>query len=325
MSDRHRSWESLQTLIASGMPIRFGIQGDPKLEIMMEPGNSALSLLIPAEYAEVLPATTLEAIQIEQLILDERPYVRIVTRVRPLYREFYLLCTDIADSVQIDCETFDIAVNERLENWRTLLRSVCFLSAEQQLGLLGELWLLLRLINTKGLGVIQGWTGPTHEPHDFRYEGIELEVKSTRSRQRAHVINGLDQLQASEGLNLYLVSLQFEPANTIDAVTLPQQVLRVRSALESDPLLLEEFNHLLMDGCGYRAEDEQYYLSKYRLRTKPSLVVINDKCPKISRQFVLDCLGADAYRIGGVQYVLNVDELGYLDGTKEFTEILPAE
>ena len=324
MIDRHLSWENLQALIVSGAPARFPIQGEPRLEVMMEPGSAALSLLIFAEHVETLPVTALEAIQIERISLDQKSYVRIVTRVRPLYREFYLLLTEIADSVQIDQESLEVAVNSRLESWKELLRAISVLSDDTQLGLLGELWVLLRLIHAHGPSAVESWTGPAGEPHDFRYGNFDLEVKSTRNRHRAHVINGLEQLQASEGLGLYLLSLQFEPANTEDAITLPQQVDVIRSALGTHPQVQSLFDRRLLEGCGYRAADEQRYTSKYRFRSKPMIVAINNDCPKLTKQSVFQVAGKEAQRrISDVHYTLNVDDLGFLDGTQEFMNILP--
>ena len=326
MTDRHISWETLQQLIKSGSPIRIGIDGEPPLQIMMESGSSALSLLIPASSVENLPVTILAAIVVEQIMVEEKPYVRLTTRQRPLYKEFYSLLTQIADSIQLDKVPVDSAITAVLENWHQLLREISILSTDQQVGLMGELWLLMRLISVSGPSAIDSWTGPLREPHDFRFGEVELEVKSTRGKARNHVINGLEQLKPSEGLTLYLLSLQFEQANTGDITTLPAMVRETRARLAPLHSSARSFNKLLADCWGYREDDEPHYATKYRMRSKPLLVKIDAACPKLTREAIGTAVGPEGlHRIGDVQYTLNVDGLGSLDGTKQFTDIVPSE
>jgi hypothetical protein len=326
MTDRHISWETLQQLIKSGSPIRIGIEGKPPLQIMMESGSSALSLLIPASSVENLPVTILAAIIVEQIMVEEKPYVRLTTRQRPLYKEFYSLLTQIADSIQLDKAPADSAIATVLENWHQLLREVSILSTDQQVGLMGELWLLMRLISVSGPSAIDSWTGPLREPHDFRFGEVEVEVKSTRGKARNHVINGLEQLKPSEGLTLYLLSLQFEQANTGDITTLPAMVRETRTRLTPLHSSALSFNKLIADCWGYREDDELHYATKYRMRSKPLLVKIDAACPALTLEAIGTAVGPEAlHRIGDVQYTLNVEGLGSLDGTKQFTDIVPSE
>lgn len=325
MTDRHISWPNLQKLIESGSPARFPIPGEPHLEMMMETGGSALSLLVPLAAVKTVPATTLEAIRVETIRIDAEEYVRIVTRVRPLYQEFYLLLTEIADSIQLDQEALDVAVRKRLDNWKELLRSIGLLSADQQLGLLGELWVLNRLISVQGPVALESWTGPLAEPHDFRFAGAELEVKTTKNRQRSHVINGLEQLKPSLGVVLYLISIQLEPANTNDATSLPQMVTVIRSALGSDPARQSTFDRILVEGCSYRETDARHYGVRFRLRSQPMLIPVDSKFPRLTREMIREAVGNSVeQRILEVRYTVNVDDLGNLDGTAAFHEVLPA-
>jgi hypothetical protein len=324
MTDRHISWTNLRQLIESGVPARFHIPGEPQLDIMIESGGSAVSLIIPHPLVKVVPATRLEAVTTEAVRIEGQEYVRIATRVRPLFQEFYLLLTEIADSIQLDGNTFETAVRTRLESWKELLRSVGILSPEQQVGLWGELWLLRRLIKSRGPQALDSWTGPVAEPHDFRIGQTELEVKTTKSRQRHHVINGLDQLTPSEGLKLFLLSLQVEPAKTTDALSLPQMVVAVRFSLDAETDLPGNFERILRDGCGYYAKDEQNYGTQFRLRSIPMLVPVDEGFPRLTKETLRDVVGMRVeQRISDVRYTVNVDDLGTLDGTPDFLTIIP--
>jgi hypothetical protein len=325
MSDRHVSWSNLQKLIESGAPARFRIPGNPVLDVMIESGASGLSLMIHKSLVKVLPAVNLESIRIETIRIDSEDYVRIFTQVRPIYHEFYLFLTEVADSIQVAGEPFDSAVRKRLQSWKELLRSVGLLSAEQQLGLLGELWVLERLMRVHGNKALDSWTGPLAEPHDFRFGSTELEVKTTRSRQRLHVINGLEQLQPSTGMTLYVLSLQMEPADTDDARSLAQAVSSMRNVLSDDAGRKENFERILIQGFAYRAADEQHYGLKFRMRSKPSLILVDSKFPKLTRGILLEFLGAEAdHRIQEVRYTVDLDGLGDADGTPAFLKVLPA-
>jgi hypothetical protein len=325
MRDRHLSWSNLELLIDSGAPARRAIAGEPGLELMIEAGSSSLSLLVPNSVVSVFPSSSLEAIQIGRITIDDADFVRIFSRERPLFQDFYLFLTEVADSIQVDHEQLDEALRKRLDNWKQLLRSVGLLSVEQQLGLIGELWVLNRLIAIRGSEALDTWTGPLAEPHDFRFTGIELEVKATRNRQRIHIINGLEQLVPSANQKLYILSLQFEPASTTDSWSLPQMVSSTRANLQIDPARQRTFDRLIGEGCSYRVSDEQHYQCKFRLRTKAALVHVDDHCPKITRELVRQTVGTAAeQRILEVRYSVDLEGLGVVDGSPDFLATLPA-
>lgn len=69
-----------------------------------------------------------------------------------------------------------------VEEWQMLLARRAVLTAEQQLGLWGELWVISKAVNPDPL--VAAWRGPEGEAADFFFDGIALEVKVSR---RAHV------------------------------------------------------------------------------------------------------------------------------------------
>ena len=74
-------------------------------------------------------------------------------------------------------------------------------------GLIGELWVLNELIDLYGPRFVEYWIGPTHQRHDFRFGDVELEIKTTNSKDRTHTISSVEQLEPTDGSVLYLISI----------------------------------------------------------------------------------------------------------------------
>ena len=65
------------------------------------------------------------------------------------------------------------------------------------------------LIDQIGAGpAVESWQGPLSEEHDFVFDAVHLEVKTTTSEQRRHMMNGLTQLVPLQGVPLSLLSVQ---------------------------------------------------------------------------------------------------------------------
>jgi hypothetical protein len=104
------------------------------------------------------------------------------------------------------------ALEIAVRSWNRLLQKLAGLSEEEELGLIGELWLLERLLTSQGSEAIGFWVGPASENHDFRYGSCEIEVKTTSQADRVHLINSMHQLEASQGHNLFLQSVHVQMA-----------------------------------------------------------------------------------------------------------------
>jgi len=99
------------------------------------------------------------------------------------------------------------------ERWQELLtiKSIPELQMSLAIGLYGELLVLETLLSISQDRSISNWTGPIRHRHDFEFENVSLEVKtSTRTDQSTAVIHGIDQLEVADGKELFLCFLRLE-------------------------------------------------------------------------------------------------------------------
>ena len=128
---------------------------------------------------------------------------------------FATLCHDIvsvASGATTEREAVGVAVT-RTWRWHRLLRGGASgkLSREEQMGLMGELLVLERvLLPVLGPpGAVMAWTGPFDSPKDFEIGPVHLESKARRSGAAPTVsISSEDQLDASASDALFLHVLE---------------------------------------------------------------------------------------------------------------------
>lgn len=325
MARQFLTWEHLDETVARGVPVRIAIPGEPKLELMIGEHGETLALLIPSLRGGSLSPSRFESIGLDYIQIDGADYIRLSTAAQSLFPEFYILISEIADMIQIEKKDPLKAIDDRLESWQALLGTVALLSTELQMGLMGELWVLRRLIATKGFKAIDTWTGPLGETHDFRFGDVEVEVKTTRNKRRLHIINALEQLIASPGRRLYLLSLQFAPSTGESVFSLRDLVDGIRKLLQDAPRQIALFDSFLRDNWGYNEDHREHYRTTFHLRSHPILVYVDDMFPRLKRENVRDALGRLEQRITDIHYTVDVDGLGIADNTQEFLAVLPHE
>ncbi|WP_110638670.1 PD-(D/E)XK motif protein [Pseudomonas sp. CC120222-01a] len=107
------------------------------------------------------------------------------------------------------------AIDSTINDFRSLLSesSDSEVDPSEVIGLVGELLVLNRLLDHSASGW-KAWRGPSGDRHDFRNAAISLEVKSTDRVGKSDItINGLEQLEAPSGGNLYLLRIELEPVH----------------------------------------------------------------------------------------------------------------
>ena len=179
-------------------------------------------------------------------------------------------------------------------------------------GLIGELWVLNELIDLYGPRFVEYWIGPTHQRHDFRFDDVELEIKTTNSKDRTHTISSVEQLEPTDGSVLYLISILLTSTtkSNSNATSVHDLFFEIQEKLEGEQNTL--FINLVRD---YLIDPELYkhFKTPYTLTDTPKIIPVNEEFPKTLDEYY----NLKAHeRIRRITYALNVDNLG-----KEFNEI----
>ena len=141
-----------------------------------------------------------------------------------------------------------------VEEWQMLLARRALLTAEQQLGLWGELWVISKAANPDPL--IAAWRGPEGEVADFFFDGIALEVKVSR---RAHVHHvSQRQIDLPVGIHkAYLLSL-WVGVEPVRGISLAELVDATVGMVSDAPALLRQLALL-----GYTPLDRDQYVTRF--------------------------------------------------------------
>lgn len=321
--NRHLSWDRFDQLIQAGPPAVEAVSGYPKVEIFTDTGGSRIGVRTPAP-DENLPPSPLVEIDIRRRQLGDSDVVEVSTTNAALYRDFYAFACAVADRLQTDGMPAGQAVNASLDAWAALLQRLALLDDDHQTGLLGELWLLRFLADSIGwTTAISAWKGTDAEEHDFSLPHADIEVKTTRSESRVHVIGSATQLVPTGSTPLYVLSVQFTGAGAGAGESLADAV---RAALDGAKPTADAHRQLCrrLKDAGWKDEHAMHYRRRYVLRTPPALVAVDDDCPVITPQ-TLAALGPDRLsRISQVAYRVDLTGLGHEQGTVVFNDILPS-
>ncbi len=317
------SWESLEDYIERGIAAQLPISIGSAICFLIGNEGESLGLRLDVETAEKIRPSPYEELEIDLKLVNEKLVIELVVAQDSLFRTFYHFAIDIVQQVLLHGASSEDAILRALESWTQLLSRRKLLEGTEQTGLIGELCLLQALIKKQGHEGFYSWVGPVREPHDFRLGEIEIEVKSTTQLNRVHRIHGLDQLEPSPGIQLYLLSLQFEPAgNAKGGKSLVDRIREIRQLLAEHVELLNTFESHLKN-LGFDDADSIFYTAKLIFRGPPIIIPVDASFPKLTRQMVGQILtpGA-AQRVSYVEYDLNVDGLGYVEGSPQFNSVM---
>lgn len=148
------------------------------------------------------------------------------------HRTFCGLCADVITELPVTGTTDPATLLAVLERWRRFWATDRDgLTRDQQLGLLGELWLLLEWLPRLTLSAVTAWRGPLRGRHDFVTDSVSVEVKTTCTATGpvVHYVARLDQLDEPGAGELYLLSLRAVP-DPLGAVSLDALLIRARHA-----------------------------------------------------------------------------------------------
>ena len=320
------SWDNFRTTVLVRAQKRtHRVSESPLIEIFGDGiGNRiGIALEVPVEASVTESVTRLASVQARLLNDGGRTFLEVATNEPLLQREFYYFAAAVAERVIVDQRPVLEALEMELKCFTGLFRERSLLGIERQIGLLGELVFLDRVVCSYGPEAIDSWLGPLGEPHDFRTGAHEFEVKTTVSPRRVHTINGTEQLVPSTGCLLYLVSILLGPGGLQGGFSLAGKVADLGAQFQSTPRRLEQFGSALQ-ACGYREEDREHYTRLFSMRRPIAIVPVDNEFPAISRNSIQKLLGPRAVRVEALQYDVNVEGLEHEDGSPAFVAVMEA-
>ncbi len=320
---RHQTWEQFNHFLEDGHPVVVPIPGEPGAHLFAEPAGDRIGLRIKQE-GDDIPASPLAEVLLKSVLYEHTRMLEVSTGRPELFRDFHAFACTVADRAQVDGLPAADAVLAALASWSRLLGRQEILGIERQLGLLGELWALERISRFASWPeALAAWRGTASEEHDFGLPAADVEVKSTLSERRVHVVSSLTQLHPVEPIPLHILSLQFTDAAAGSGYTLGDRVSELESGVRSDGQGAMQLFGQKLDAVGWRSEDAPYYRRRLRLRSTPVLVPVDARCPAVVPA-VLQAMDPDLRaRILRVQYSVDLTGLGVEDGAPEFLEVLP--
>lgn len=316
--DRFLSWENLQERMDLSAPFIQPVPGEHSAHFFYEPSRQELGVRILVDSPE-LPIVQPVSVRIGIQDIERRLFLEITSSDDLLLREFYDFCCEVVDEVQNNGTSPSRAVDAEWGAWVRLLDREAILSREKQIGLIGELWFFQFLTKTYGFDFsLDSWHRDNSSEHDFCCTNFDVEVKSTTSEQRIHLISSMHQLEASSGRDLFLLSIQLTPSARSAAGSMSLSSV-VNSLLQSD-LSTEQkkaFKQRL-EFAGWKEEHSRHYTQTYLLRTNPAVIRVDDLCPRITYQDLLKIENFQIDRIKSVTYRIDVSGLGNEDLASQF-------
>jgi hypothetical protein len=168
-----------------------------------------------------------------------------------------------------------------------------------------------------------------HISHEWMLKHVltdsrEFEVKTTVAPHRVHVIHGSEQLVASKGCSLFLLSVLLGPPGTGAGFSLAGKALDLEQLFKSDPVRADRFL-VALERAGLRKVDFPHFQRQFALRRPLAIVPVNDKFPALTRPAIQSSLGPLAQRIESLQYAVNLEGLEMEEGTPGFSAVVPSQ
>ncbi|MEU0538337.1 PD-(D/E)XK motif protein [Nocardia sp. NPDC005978] len=271
MSNLDRFWRG-------GSPLVLPIEGIPVCQLRLDQHLGHISLI--TEYQSPIPdLATLRNIDCHVVSDAAGDYAVIDVQVDDDVHGAYGLLTAIADDLQVHKAPLASAVAQAVARHKDMLAGRSSLTLEMEIGLFGELLFLEYLIQTIGAGpAIEAWQGPLREEHDFVFDDIDCEIKTTAGERRRHLISGLTQLVPSRVVPLALISIQVTRTGTSRGRTLPHLVTAVRGLAGGHRAVLDQ----RLSGLGWRDQDADLYRTFWCLRSEPRGYRVGCEFPAIT-------------------------------------------
>lgn len=314
VEQRHLSEASLRSYLCSNVPIDQPIAGDPPIVLFISPTRSEMGLRVPF-VGEITTAPGLEHIRcvIEQV--SGRRYLVIAVTRRDLFVDAYPILCAIADRIQLHGLSPEQALSDTIRSFANLIQSSQSMEIEREVGLFGELIVLLGLARTIGINeALAAWVGPQREEHDFALRGLNIEVKTTRSERRTHWVESLTQLRATGTQPLWLVSSQITSAGPGAGNALADVVRLARAEARDDEDRVALEAHL--EHAGWRDRFERTCQGPWVLRTTPMAFAVTHDFPRLTPDEIRRVAARE--QITQVRYQIDLTDRSPSDALPEF-------
>jgi hypothetical protein len=303
-SSRHVPIGVIEDYLVQDLDGVIGVPGSPTGRLLIDPHHKTLAVQFPAG-VRAPNVAELENLRFEVISDNNVVWHQIAIGLDDNLDEVYALLCAVLDRVQLSGEPFADAVEGALDSLTGILAVRHSLTREKQIGLFGELCVLLALTGSLGADdAMSAWRGPLGEEHDFGMSDADLEVKTTLSERREHWISTATQLVPTGGRPLYLVSIQLTAAAVDAGHTLPSLVSLTRSKLAAHVMQLDE----VLARLAYRDRDSDLYHSRWALRTRPAFYEVGPHFPAVT-QARLEAVVPAAERITDLRYRLDLTGL----------------
>lgn len=317
------TWKNFSsTFIVEGENRSHHVGDNPPVDIFFDGSINRVGLLVGINPGDEIPERLqrLALVDVSKVQNGEQLYLRATIDKATLFQSFYHFAVAVADRIYLDGENPFNAVSSEVASLEELTGSKLILSDEKQIGLLGELMFLLRVIENRGSHGLASWIGPLSEPHDFRLSESELEVKTTTKTRRIHTISSLAQLEPSKEHPLFILSIMLGPAGDGPGQSLSGIIATLRSILQQSSEIKLFEKHLRQ--LGYMSENDVFYRKTYSLRKPFAVIPVLPPFPAISQRMLKRALGGESSRIGNVHYEINLEGLEHEEGSPVFKKAL---
>lgn len=267
--------------------------------------NGVLHLLVaireePQSLPQELEAIVVQTIETDKLYLDVSAKGHYEMIFTPLVNQIF-------SGIYVQGRNSIDAVIETIEEFRGALKPIKpDLTISEQIGLIGELWVLSNvLLPNIGSRSCFLWSGPNSERHDFIGETVHFEVKTTTKSEDRHEISRMDQLRAPVGKKLIFASIQLEKTDGGE-MTIATLVDDVMLALGTDGRAIAAFEDRLSRLRWHDGLRQSSELKKFALRDA-QFFEVEGSFPRLADDFV------PPRGIVAIKYTIDVSSRPVLD------------
>jgi hypothetical protein len=322
----YMSWGNFcSTIVVQGEQRTCKVSVSPRIDFFWDGIGKRMGLWVETDSKTVLSPELLKLsfVSISIVKVGAKNFLEIASASKSLRRQFYHFAVAVTERMLSGGVSALEAVVAELQCFTDLLAERPVLGVERQIGLLGELLFLERLTVARGVQMLDNWGGPNSEPHDFRVGMREFEVKTTVAPKRVHIIHGGEQLVASKGCTLFLLSILLGPPGGTSDFSLAGKVEQIDALYASDAARRKRFSDAL-ERAGLQKADHAHDGRKYSLRRALAVVPVDQKFPALTRPAIQKAIGALSQRIESLQYAVNLEGLEKEEGTPQFAATVPS-